>query len=125
MRAKVGEGVKDDCKLFFWATLCEIELSLTERMNSQDYLLPSLFIHSLRPYNLILLQTVNIHWTSKCLSVCLHCSILLLLSLKKLFLPLISKSCVTILVWPKSISSTFLSPFLFVTRFPLILLRKK
>lgn len=108
--------------IFFWATLSEIELSLTE--NSQYYLLPLLFLHSLRPRNLILLRTLKINWTSKCLSVRLYCNILLLLSLSKVFFIF---NFQTMCCYPlaKSLCSTFLSHTLSVTPLPLIFACKK
>lgn len=117
------KGWRVTASYFFWATLSEIELSLTE--NSQYYLLPLLFLHSLRPCNLILLQTLKINWTSKCLSACLYCNILLLLFLRKVFFTFNFQTTCCYLPLAKSLCSTFLSHTLFVTPLPLIFVCKK
>lgn len=117
------KGWRVTASYFFWATLSEIELSLTE--NSQYYLLPLLFLHSLRPRNLILLQTLKINWTSKCLSVRLYCNILLLLSLSKVFFIFNFQTMCCYPPLAKSLCSTFLSHTLFVTPLPLIFACKK
>lgn len=109
-------GMKDDFKLFLLNNY-KWNRPVINWESSQHYLLLFIFIHSLRPCNLILLQALKINWTSKPLPVCLPCSILLLWSFRKLFFSLTSRPLAIILVWQKKSGSAFLSHYLFVTHF--------
>lgn len=99
-------GMKDDFKLFLLNNY-KWNRPVINWESSQHYLLLFIFIHSLRPCNLILLQALKINWTSKPLPVCLPCSILLLWSFRKLFFSLTSRPLAIILVWQKSLALHF------------------
>ena len=114
-KKKKKKGMKDDSKLFLLNNYKWNRYAINWESN-QHYLFPFIFIHSLKPGNLILLQTLEINWTFTCLPACLRCSILLLWSLRKLF-PLNFHITCHYPYLAKSLCCMFLSQSLFVIHF--------